>query len=315
MSLGQLASARAIIDLGAASPLRVRMWLSEATKASRSSVSIAKEFGYRNLDVLATKLTPDKGSETLFILGGGTSVNSLTPENFETIGQGVSIGINAWAIHDFVPDAYALETAANSNPDDADTSYITKRLTRSEVLHREPRFLFLRPTLPATPRNLVQVPPGLQSVSFMYGRANLITRRTRNIVVDSARLLDAYVDGNVPRNVLPDNGATVFRLLYFGILQGFRSIVLVGIDLDHRGYFWQAPEFGGDRAHLARVFDRPIGVPHDTLSPETRPFPTDVAIVQIAAMARLQRGIQVFAGNQRGSMGGSLPVFAWRNHQ
>lgn len=303
--------ARAVIDSRAGNAVRSRIWLNEANNAGQSATSIAKEFGYNNLDVCATELAPDKGHATLFILGGGTSVNALTSGNFQEISQGTSIGINAWAIHEFVPDVFAFETAANSRPDDPDTIYVTKRLNRSEVLTRAPRFLFLRPTAPASPRNLVQVPADLRALSFMYGRANLVTRKPENISSDTVRLLRGYRDGKIPRNVLPDNGATVIRLIYLGILQGFRSIVLVGVDLDSRGYFWQAPEFDGDREFVAEAFQRPVGVPHDTLDDRLRPFPANVAITRIAELARQELGVSVHVGNELSSLSNSIPVFPW----
>ncbi len=55
-----------------------------------------------------------KKSDTIFILGSGSSVNDLTEENWTVINSHDSIGFNFWLIHEFVPTFYFIEPSAYS---------------------------------------------------------------------------------------------------------------------------------------------------------------------------------------------------------
>jgi hypothetical protein len=56
-------------------------------------------------------------ADTLFILGSGASVEDLGPEYFREINSQVSVGINAWPLHHFVPDLYAFEPVPEGDSD------------------------------------------------------------------------------------------------------------------------------------------------------------------------------------------------------
>ena len=49
-------------------------------------------------------------NSTVFILGSGSSVKGLSKDRFDYIASnGVSIGINFWFLHEFIPDYYTVE--------------------------------------------------------------------------------------------------------------------------------------------------------------------------------------------------------------
>jgi hypothetical protein len=100
-------------------------------------------------------------------------------------------------------------------------------------------------------------------------------------------------------------------MILLGALQGFRRIVLVGVDLDSRPYFWQSPDyqFGSDR--IRQVFSRPAGTPHDTLETENRPFPTDQFIQALSTVVREELSTEVYVGSADSTLATELPTYPW----
>lgn len=302
---------RRLFEAPVAGALRKQVWKRAASRASQSAKIVAANHGYQTLDITEDFFERHEMKETLFLLGSGSSINDLSDSDFAHIRFEASIGFNVWAIHPFVPDVYSFETGKDEEGPSEDTQFISRQLLRQEVITAGPNFLFLRPTLPASPKNLVQVPHELRNNQYMYGRANLPTRDYANLRMDVREILKSYKMGEPPNNVLLDNGATVVRMLVFGALQGFRSIVLTGIDLDDRPYFWLAPDYRHRTPEVSRIFPRRSGVPHDTLETIDRPFPADQVIVALSQELQQDFGITVYVGSARSALSPAIPVYPW----
>ena len=50
-----------------------------------------------------------KKSDTLFILGSGSTINKISDKQWGKIDDHDSIGFNFWLVHDFVPDFFKFE--------------------------------------------------------------------------------------------------------------------------------------------------------------------------------------------------------------
>jgi len=50
-----------------------------------------------------------KQSDTLFILGSGSSVNAISGERWQVIAKHDTVGFNFWLFHPFVPKMYFIE--------------------------------------------------------------------------------------------------------------------------------------------------------------------------------------------------------------
>ena len=205
--------------------VRFIVWKSLAKRDSDGSRRIAAEGGYLSLDYSSSFFSLKTPSNDLFILGSGSSVNELSTTALDEISNNVSIGINAWPLHSFVPTAYSFETGQDGEQPSEETKFVTSLVQQKTVLGAAPKFLFLRPTPPATVSNLVQTPKRFQQARTMYGRTNLITKLPRNLEQDLTRIVRAGSRGKIPKNVLLDNGASVVRLIFFGAMQGFRKVV------------------------------------------------------------------------------------------
>lgn len=303
--------ARWLLEQEFAEYIRYLLWLQIAKRDSLGTARIADRAGYEHLDVSSKIWTGNGRLRRMFILGSGSSVNELDSENFRHIEEGISIGINAWALHSFVPDMYSFETGQDGDGPSEETRFVSRRLQRPEVINADPQFLFLRPTPPATARNLVQVPEGITYRPLMYGRANVWTQRERNLQGDLRLIARAATNGRIPSNVLPDNGASVIRLIWLSALQGFRDIVLVGIDLNSTPYFWHQSSENVEWSELRETMTRPIGTPHNSLETLDRPFPVDFFIKQLSTVLREEIGVVLWISSHSSSLARFLPVYPW----
>lgn len=304
---------RQILELRGFALVRYLMWLQIAKRDSEGSEDSAQRGGYKALDFRRPFFGPLTRPDVLFILGSGSSINELGTEELNQVSQHASIGINAWALHSFVPSAYGFETGQDGNEPSNETKFVSSLLRRRSVLDAKPKFLFLRTTPPATSENLVRVHPSLQQGRYMYGRANLVTRNLANLQLDLHRIVKAAARGKTPPNVLLDNGSTVVRLMFFAAMQGFRKVVLVGVDLDSRPYFWDATDYPAADPAVSRVFGRPSGLPHSTLETVNRPFPVDQVIVALSAVLSQLGMARVYVGDQSSTLADRIPVYDWHS--
>jgi hypothetical protein len=302
---------KAVVQWPPLALLRLGLWLREASKDAQATRATAKRYGYQSLEEVDSVFSPGSGSDTLFILGSGSSVLNLTDEDFDLIRQHRSVGINMWALHPFVPDAYSLEYSKNDDFRSESWIQLEKALNREEVRTRNPLFLHLRPSGDPPVLKKYSLPAGTQNRSIMYGRLNLIRGSEKAAQEDLKLLMQAQRNGMLPRNVVPDNGASVVRLIFLAIREGFQNIVLVGVDLDSRPYFWLDQKFGPVSPEVMSAFPRPSGEPHSTLSTDERPYQNDVFIRLIAQLAPDFAGAKIFVGSKDSALASSLDVFAW----
>jgi len=293
-------------------PARLRVLLRQADRDSAVASKISASLGYRDLNIESRDLFGDSARGSLFILGSGSSINNLSAENFNTVARGVSIGINVWAVHPFVPDVYSFESASQLDGISGEVEFLEERLTRPEVMAKRPRFVLLRQRIAPGETQIIRFPPELREGVFVYGRANLVTRLEKNLRRDLALAMDAFSAERMPSNVLLDNGASVVRLITLGLLQGFKEIILVGVDLDERPYFWLAENYAFPDPQLARFFPRRSGLPHDTLETTSRPFPVDTVILALAHIAEAKFGSKIVVGSADSLLADQLSVFDWK---
>lgn len=233
----------------------------------------------------------DKKNGALIVLGSGPSVAKLDEADFAFFSEGFSIGINTWVLHPFIPDAYTYEY----DPDPRLLDF----LGRKEVVDIEPKILMLRPRGPHEYDNYSRLPNYLRKASVVYGRANLLTRRPEDIWKDFSHSV-TWLRRHPHVQVLPDNGATVARMVSLGVLLGFRRIVLVGVDLVGTDYYWDKDPSLVSHLGISDWGTGQSGMQHETLRSETRPFPIDVWLYAIGAgLAKEGISLEVWSSESR----------------
>ena len=253
---------------------------------------------------------PSPGSEirTFFILGSGGSVNDLKPKHWESIASGFSVGLNSWAFHPFVPNAYALENP-RVHALSAQAAAISEGLARPQVSSLEPAVWFFRDKWSVHDAPRIRVPPSLESRHRVYGRiqfppvspTSLEPLVRRYLLQDRQELIRPYL--------LLDNGSTVIRMINLALRCGFQRIVLVGVDLGDRQYFFeenpQIPESLGIGAPPMRIFP---GV-HGTLSPKDRTAGFTTFLRALSSAAQEVCGAELYVSSPSPRWNGLIPSY------
>ena len=277
----------------------LRFWASwrDATRENRFVREVAMRLNASILEPLELRSRIGKPhADTLFILGSGASVEDLGPENFREINSQVSVGINAWPLHHFVPDLYAFEPVPEGDSDHYRTMSL---LARPDILTKEPRILFLKPRTKIEVDQFFQIPVPLRSRTYLYGRFQPSTRVLRNLAADLGRLIGKLESTNF--SVVPDSGASIVRMAALGILMGFKRIVFVGVDLNNTDYFWER-----NPAHLARngiegFSSGQTRDTHETMERIKRPFIVTEMIQALATLGK-SRGVEILVASKKSEL-------------
>ena len=287
--------------------LRNHILLRDARRESTTLSQIEEATGYHKLDLRELPGPSATKNQTFFILGSGSSVEDLTPENFQEISEGLSVGINAWVLHDFVPTMYAYEPVEDTN---TDHFWTLSYLNRPEILSSHPFVLVLKPRSPFELDQLKQVPPSLLDRTRLYGRTAPYTRKQSNLVSDLERALGSLVDPSLD-SVLLDSGASIVRMAHLGLKLGFRRIVFVGVDLNTTEYFWERnPSYLGRRG-LPSFDSGQRGTTHETLQTNTRPFSVLDVIWAFGLLASSRGSWQFSVASRQSALRDILPIFQW----
>ena len=249
-----------------------------------------------------------RASDTVFILGSGSSVNQLPSQFFDHMHQHESIGINFWPIHSFPPKTLATETDNSPGPPSKATDFLSEKISQPPLLGTLTSVLTLRPPFPPNGKRLYRLPPEIARKSFLYGRANLVTRSEDNLVRDLELAVKRLL-GKKRVTALPDNGSSVVRMTFLALAHGFTKIVWVGVDQDGRGYFWSQSAGSAEYVEANRLFPRQAGEPHSTSSAENRPFSNDVFLRALSKAVGRTGQAKIFLASKDGTLVDEVPIY------
>lgn len=305
---------RGVLGSPGSTPLRYELWRRDARRDTKATTDFASKANIALADIFESPILDNSNSRTLFILGSGWSINSLTEEMIDHIGKHQSIGINFWFFHDFVPSLFSFDAGKvedSEKPDlRASLTQLGKLFSRPAIVQQKPKVLYLRP-FQGDSSFLVPISEVLLSQSWVHGRANLVSQTARALEADIRYLLARLIDRRLPSTVLPDNGSSVARLVFLALAQGFRDIVLVGVDLDAKPHFWFAPSYQERYKEYVRLFPQPDNKPHGTTLSINRPTNTlDFLTLLNLAMADLGLG-QIWAGSSNSHLSRRLDPYLW----
>ena len=283
----------------------VRGWIL-TREVSRESKRVQLAASGMGLEILSPRVfrqlrSRKAGAETAYILGTGASAAKLTKPQLEEVSSQFSIGVNQWMLHPMIPDVYAYEV----DPD----ARLLQSLNREDVRVARPFILFLRPKTLLDQTNASFVPEFLRPRTFVYGRANIWTRRRKNICSDVMANLNRIVNTD-NFAVLPDNGASIVRMILLAILLNFKRIVLVGVDLNNVRYFWHEDPSLLRRLGFSNFGTAQTGSIHETMSNLSRPFPVDIFIAELAEGIG-RRGISLEIESSESELAKYLAVKRW----
>jgi hypothetical protein len=232
---------------------------------------------YRELS--ERELIATRRSDTAFIFGSGYSLNAITPDQWRAISRCAVLSFREFPRQSFVRADYHLTGEVDFLDEYA------MRL-RENALYRDAVFVVQEGWRAFNGNNLVGrhlLPDGARV--FRYRRT------ARGRMADPSR---TFADG------LVHGFGSVFPVTNLAYLMGFRRIVLAGIDLNDKRYFWLASD-------ELRAYEKP-GLAVDSV------FTGADDIVALMGRWRAlfeSEGVSLLVFNPRSRLAGALPVFAF----
>jgi hypothetical protein len=305
--------ASSILNLRGLGCFRFLLWCRNARRDGATALDFGARNGITPLNIFQDNVLGIAPSDTLFILGNGWSVNELNSTMLHHIQAHTSIGVNFWFFHDFIPSALSLDGGKVEEADQLvmkSLGTLGLLLERWSVSERQPKIMYLRP-YQSNPEFLLPVPAGLKEQSSVSGRANIVGSSRRAVKVDVKRLIKQLLKRRLPHSVLPDNGSSIVRLVFFGIAQGFKDIVLVGVDLDARPHFWFGAPYAEKYPELLSLFPPPDGKPHGTVESTGRAL-GNLEFLAVLGEVLNELGIaRLWIGSPTSQLARILPRYDW----
>lgn len=171
-----------------------------------------------------------KKSDTIFILGSGSTINEINNKQWKNIKKHTSIGFNYFMFHDFIPDSYLIEPVRRNH----DLLYKNliklikvkkKYLSKTKIImHRMGCYKIIKYHFKNYGIDFKLFTP------FDFGCKT--NEKLKKILNSPLMKLSNYF-------FLPAQGcASVERIILSAYLQGFKKIVLCGVDLNNNEYFF-----------------------------------------------------------------------------
>ena len=264
-------------------------------------------------DPLKLRVADFKKSDTLYVLASGGSINDLPPQAWDDIRRCDSLGINFWLYHEHVPTWFSCEVSRT--PADAATlmQVLEKRLPDYE------KTAFLLKDIHKLDERYPQWDSEfpLSQIRHFYALHSLSVKGRTVAALRRALRWDRGLGGFKKSDelwALPMKRATVFLAMSFGLMAGYKRIVLCGVDLSNSAYFYDHPRYREARGLPAaptlpssaeelekryasegvKMLKTPDPTIHNTIDPALNPLPMDEIIHAFNEEVLRPEGVELF---------------------
>lgn len=273
-------------------------------KVHNQSIKKARE---NKLSVISkNNMVSYKTSDTLFILGSGPSINEITDKQWEHIASCDSIGFNWFLVHPFIPTYYHVELV------EPHVSLFQKCYQAKPTRFKEIPFIVnflhlpesLRPTIGSLFQNVfVSVPK----------RFNGATEQELSEIL---RHYYFYRDFE-SEGFLLHYRASLSLMITFGILLGYKKIVLAGVDLNNNDYFFfnqeKYPKQWAAEVRKMRtqqIENQTKSTIHRTADPKLFKSLPIVEVIKLLQNTVLKpKGIEFFLVNQNSLLSSQIDIY------
>lgn len=245
-----------------------------------------------------------KRTDTLFVLGSGSSINLISPSRWMTIRRYDSIGLNFWLFHDLVPTIYYFELVESHETDllrqsiaAANKASSRYRATLKIVSEFHNGLLFLDGLSDEFRENLsahLSVPAYID---------NDVQLRTS---IKLLKLCGIFGQQTAPHNLFKHAGS-LSAVISLAVKMNYRRIVLCGVDLTSPAYFYQ------DRALYPDVGSFQSSIPtakHESIVPGLYrcAFPVAKIVAELKKEVLDPLGIEIYVENRCSALYPNIPL-------
>ncbi len=237
-------------------------------------------------------------SEKLFVMATGRSILELQADDFGHIRDCDSIALNLFVHSTFLPDVYIFEQM----PDEQ---------VRRAWLAALPRYNGERPQLALLPSYSLQLIRSDPEMSVMEGAIRAVFgNRFRLVPVFFARHrstklfgFSRWLNSCFWKQGLYHLRGSLASAVDFGLKHGFRDIVLCGVDLDDKGYF-----YGARREKSTPQADPATARVHFTNQSVSGLVPISDWLRYVA---RRERNVRLWCSSPSSRLSDWMPVYPW----
>lgn len=272
----------------------------------RSRERHAKVRGIESLD-----LARFKRSEKIFLLGSGASVNDLRPQDWAHIAQHDSLGWNSWHIHDFVPTYYFFEMSAPESRYDYDYKFL-ETLDKKKLEYTNTPFVCRYINLYNSPNAFDALPQEVKANLYLSAPYQL-KGRTPHLVERQLAIWRTLVYDKPKKDMgaLIHYRGSLSDAVVFSVLAGYQEIILIGVDMNNKLYFWEAEP---EKYPLGQGMRNPqTGNVHNTANPDltnsTQTLPLDQFLDIFDKVVLQSGGIQLFIGSHKSRLFPRFPLY------
>ena len=243
-----------------------------------------------------------KQSDTLFIFGGGETINEITEEQWKIIKNSDSLGINRWLYHSHVPTYMMIEGAKKKDLPFIKEVQESIYKTWQDSNSRYKNTLILIKDLDAL---LIDFEKIKLFKNRMYSMLKLIPPgKTLKGLAKSFSIINRI---KLLQNVCfpPGSRGSITHATSFGVLSGYKNIILCGIDLCG-GYYWdsckpellfaEVPTFLPVDKEKRKKFKVNLST-HETMIPENSEVTIDQVLLNISKFLNKDQKIYVNSAN------------------
>lgn len=253
-----------------------------------------------------------KSSNTIFVMGSGYSINSISEKGWKVIEQNDSFGFNTWILHPHIPTYYGLEVPLFEDYFNA----IINRFNEKKDLYREtPLFIQYQHFL-KTVYSLEKLQLANEKIYYF---APYTFHTTNKKLLQKA--ISNFLDQKNPNlgNVIHYAGSLSYVIM-MSYIMGYKEIVLMGIDLNDPRYWFmkdgidkQAKAFAEMHQKYTNITGRSKqGGKHATIDRKFTSLYGSLPIDEYLKILKKElnkRGVKLYIGNEKSKLFPLLPLY------
>lgn len=212
---------------------------------------ISERFGVKILSNLP--IEGIKTSDTLFILGSGSTINEITDEQWHHISQHDSIGLNFWILHKFVPSLLVYE----EHLDPSRNELFYNQLYNRRMDYKDIPIIVKDVEYKGVSYD--KIPEELKKNYYLSIEIVIPDFSEKRVVKNMDFMLEFFGLVNKHKiRIIPKKSGSVSYLLFLGLMLGYKNIVLCGVDLNNNKYFYDhmdiiKPSNGNEKVHPTNI--------------------------------------------------------------
>ena len=247
-----------------------------------------------------------KKSDTLFVLGSGASINTLTEQQWQEIKKSDSIGFNFWCIHDFVPNMYVFET-----PRDKQTALNLFQNFEKKKKHYQNVPSILKDIRTTNLENFFSISNELAKQIYIAFDIEMSIERGKHFekILRICNYLSKFLFKKGKARLLFKRRASLSLITHLGYLMGYKKIVLCGVDLNNSKYFYEEKRAYYENKGINVPNSGQTGGVHSTIDPEHNEITIDQVLLAVNEVLLRPNGTELYVALNSSALHPRLPSY------